>query len=130
MTSSSSSFEHVEELSLVPFKPKPETMETWEYINHTLGKTGQIHFESEGQQINFQSRTSISGWHGEFTTNRSNLVLLFDWRGRPRWKTVVLFKTGKEEFKGHDYACRRITMRLLARYERDGANWRCIEFEC
>ena len=95
----------------------------WRYDNHSLPYSAVL-WECNNQ-ISFQSLGYSTDWHGSWTEDKYNkLVLKFQYEGRTNaLKTTVLYRCGYGLYEGYDYRGRAITMTRLRAFMWDGTNW-------
>ena len=105
---------------IVPWVGHRPRSTAYKYDNAALSFDGVLW--SCENYVMYQSFGVVTEWHGRFDVlDRGNrLVILFDYKGRDnRLKSVVLFRTAPNVYKGWDYRCRYITMTKLGEFEFD-----------
>ena len=69
--------------------------------------------------MKYQSRGTITKWHGYYVKSPGELEIFFDCKGSKQWKGTRVVEVAPGIFHGRDYRRRRITMKLLTDYMRD-----------
>ena len=95
----------------------------YEYINETWPDEIAILWTCNGK-ISFQSRYTVTVWHGSFCSSDLTGILtaVFDCRGEHEKTHVLHYRgmiDGRDTWTGYDYRARRITMKRMGSSEWD-----------
>ena len=108
-------------------------MVQYEYVNDKWPHEIAILWTCDGK-ISFQSRQSVTAWHGEFKILQltGSLIAMFDCFGQCLKSHVLHFRgvdKGRPVWVGRDYRGRSITMRQLGSSEWDESSktWRPVD---
>ena len=109
----------------MPAVPQAQVLSTYSYYNAALKGTnleyGVMWVNEQTRQISFQTAKHVTPWHGAFMVNDDGVEwnIFFNAKTTPEnianvamWSTVVL-KTTTNEWVGHDFQGRPISMKPL-----------------
>ena len=93
--------------------------ETYDGVSH---RTNVLWLQEPDNTVSWQGRWSTpTQWHGSFVQEGDLLIIMFDCQGRTdRLKSVSLLPTEPGQWRGVDYAGRRITLTLLITFDNPG----------